>query len=134
MIARVQTSEGVFTVDVDEEEVLELDADARVDVPPAPPTGLPRVVAAAAAGSTVVAVVAAKPPLLVSHDAGATWSESGRGLPPGFAVAIDDDDPDVVLYAARNRLYLSRDGGRFWYPLPVELPEIEALELVAQSH
>ena len=39
------------------------------------------------------------------------------------------DDPDVVVYATRNRLYLSRDGGRFWHGLALELPEIEALSL-----
>ena len=44
---------------------------------------LPRLVAAAAAGATVFAVVDTKPPLVVSHDAGTTWRESGRGLPPG---------------------------------------------------
>jgi hypothetical protein len=32
-----------------------------------------------------------------------------------------------VLYAARNRLYLSRDGGRFWRGLAPELPAIEAV-------
>jgi photosystem II stability/assembly factor-like uncharacterized protein len=74
-----------------------------------------------------VALVDAKPPLLVSHDAGATWRDSGRGLPPGRAVAIDADDPDLVAYAARNRLYVSRDGGVFWRALGVELPEIERL-------
>jgi photosystem II stability/assembly factor-like uncharacterized protein len=87
------------------------------------------VVDAAAAGSTVIAVVDAKPPLMVSHDAGRTWRDSGRGLPTGRAVAISADDPDVVLYAARNRLYLSRDGGRFWSSLAIELPEIQGLSL-----
>src|SRR5439155_603953 len=75
-----------------------------------PTLSLPRVVAAAEAGSTIVAVVDTKPPLVVSHDAGRTWRESGRGLPAGRAVAIAPDDPDVVLYAARNRLYLSPAG------------------------
>ena len=65
--------------------------------------------------------------MLVSHDGGRTWRDSGRGLPPGRAVAISDDDPDLVVYAARNRMYVSRDGGRFWSSLPVELPEIEGL-------
>src|SRR3712207_7216241 len=51
---------------------------------------------------------------LVSHDAGTTWHESGRGLPPGRAVAVSRDDPDVVVFASRNRLFLSRNGGRFW--------------------
>ena len=126
MIVRVQTVDGVVDVDLDEEEVLGLDPDERLEPRPAVPLSLPRVVAAAEAGSTVVAVVDTKPPLLVSHDAGRTWRDSGRGLPPGRAVAIADD-PDVVVYATRNRLYLSRDGGRFWHGLAVELPEIEAL-------
>ncbi len=53
----------------------------------------------------------------------------GRRPPAGRAVAIGEDDPDLVLYAARNRLYLSTDGGLFWRALVIELPEIEALEL-----
>ena len=77
----------------------------------------------------MIAVVDAKPPLMVSYDAGRTWRDAGRGLPPGRAVAISADDPDAVLYAARNRLYLSRDGGRFWRGLALELPEIQGLSL-----
>ena len=77
----------------------------------------------------MVAVVDAKPPLLVSHDAGTTWRDSGRGLPALQTVAIDDFDPDIVVVATRNRLYLSRDGGLFWTALAVELPEINALAL-----
>ena len=91
---------------------------------------LPRVVAAASCGSTVVAVVDRRPPLAVSHDAGRTWRESGGGLPAGAAVAIDEDNPDRILYAARNRLYVSEDGGRFWRALPPELPAIEAVAFV----
>ena len=96
---------------------------ASLDPDPQPQTGLPRVVAAAAGGSTVVAAVDAKPPLLVSHDAGRTWRESGRGLPVGSAVAVAVSDPDLLLFAARERLFLSRDGGRFWHVLALELPE-----------
>ena len=62
--------------------------------------------------------------MLVSHDAGTTWRESGRGLPAGRAVAVADEDPDLIVYAARNRLYVSRNGGVFWTALAVELPEI----------
>ena len=47
-------------------------------------------------------------------NAGSTWREAGGGLPPGFAIAIDDDNPDVMLFAGRNRLYLSENGGTFW--------------------
>lgn len=127
MIAQVQTAGGLALVDLDDETVIALDETETMEPPPALTLSLPLVVAAAAAGSTVVAVVDTKPPLVVSHDGGRTWRESGRGLPPGRAVAIAPDDPDVVLYAARNRLYLSRDGGRFWRGLSVELPEIEAV-------
>ena len=129
MIASVRTVDGVALVDLDEESLVALDPDADLE-PVAPPAlSLPRLVAAAATGSTVVAVVDAKPPLAVSHDAGRTWRDSGRGLPPGRAVALSEEDPDLVLYATRNRLYLSRDGGRFWHGLALELPEIEAVAL-----
>jgi hypothetical protein len=120
--AVARTADGVFVVDLDTEELLDLQA----EVPDSerPPVELPRVVAAAASGSTVVAVVDRRPPLAVSHDAGRTWHESGGGLPAGFAVAIDEDNPDRILYAARNRLYVSEDGGRFWRGLAPELPAI----------
>jgi hypothetical protein len=123
----VATVAGSFTVDLETDEVEPWDGD--VSAPPAPPLNLPRVVAAGAAGSTVVVVVDAKPPLLISHDTGSTWRESGRGLPPGRAIAISDDDPDLLVYAARNLLYVSRNGGVFWTALALELPEIERLEL-----
>jgi hypothetical protein len=124
--ALVQTADGVFEVDLEEELVLGLDADARLETD-SPKVALPRVLATAACGSTVVAVVDRRPPLAVSHDAGVTWREAGGGLPAGRAVAIDEDNPDVVLYAARNRLYLSTDGARFWRALTPELPEIQAV-------
>jgi hypothetical protein len=119
----VSTEAGPFEVDLDEETV-EPWTHAVPARPADPALNLPRVVAAAATGSTVVAVVDAKPPLLVSHDAGSTWRESGRGLPSGQAVSISESDPDTVVYAARNRLYVSRDGGLFWAALAVELPMI----------
>jgi hypothetical protein len=75
----------------------------------------------------VVAVVDRRPPLAISNDAGRTWHEAGGGLPAGFAIAIDEDNPDVMLYAGRNRLYLSENGGIFWRALVPELPEIQAL-------
>ncbi|HZQ66093.1 MAG TPA: hypothetical protein VFA66_12805 [Gaiellaceae bacterium] len=129
MIAHVQTADGLAVVDLDEEAVLEIDATRSIETGAQPSVSLPRLVAAARSGSTVVAVVDTKPPLVVSHDGGLTWRESGRGLPAGRAVGVSADDPDLVLYAARNRLYLSRDGGRFWTGLALELPEIEAVSL-----
>jgi hypothetical protein len=121
----ISTAGGALSVDLDTDEVEPWDEP--VEPAPAPALNLPRVLGAAAAGATVIAVVAARPPLLVSYDAGSTWRESGRGLPPGRAVALSPDDPDLIVYAARNRLYLSRNGGVFWSSLAVELPEIEAL-------
>jgi hypothetical protein len=129
MIAHVRTTDGLAIVDLEEEVVVGLDPSGALEQPEPPVLALPRVVAAARVGPTIVAVVDAKPPIVVSHDAGRTWRDSGRGLPAGRAVAISPDNPDVVLYAARNRLYLSRDGGRFWSSLAIELPEIEAVAL-----
>jgi hypothetical protein len=126
VIALVATVDGAFAVDLEDGTVLR--ADAFVPAPE-PVLNLPRLVFAASAGATVVAVVATKPPLLVSHDAGATWRASGRGLPPGRAIAIAEDDPDTMLFAARNRLYLSRDGGVFWTAVAGDLPEITAVSL-----
>ena len=127
MIALVCTLDGTFAVDLDADEVVPW-AGSPVSTEELV-LNLPRLVASAAVGATVVALVDAKPPLLVSHDAGSTWRASGHGLPPGRAVALAETNPDVVVYAARNRLYLSRDGGRFWAALTVELPEIESIEL-----
>jgi hypothetical protein len=125
--ASVLTVDGVFLVDLEDGTALGPSADGDFDPPPAPAgrPSLPRLVAVSGAGSTVCAVVDAKPPLLVSHDAGATWRDSGRGLPAGHAVAVSTEDPDRILFAARNRLYVSTDGGRFWRSLEVELPDIE---------
>src|SRR5204863_9178040 len=86
----------------------------------------PRVAAAARSGATAAGVVARRPPLAISRDGGATWSGAGGGLPAGFAIAIAEDEPDRMLYAARNRLYLSTDGGVFWRSLAFELPDIVA--------
>lgn len=129
MRAFVRTVDGVFEVDLDEELVLGSSL-AEVELEPVAVT-LPLVIAAAASGSTVIAVLDRRPPLAVSNDAGRTWREAGGGLPPGRAIAIADDDPDYVVYAARNRLYLSTNGGTFWRSLAPELPEIEAVSLTA---
>ena len=124
MIALVRTVLGAVAVDLEDELVLGA-TDAEV-VPETVELELPRLVGASACGALVIALLDRRPPLLVSSDAGSTWREAGGGLPAGFAVAIDQANPDRVLYAARNRLYLSLDGGRFWRSLAPELPDIEA--------
>ena len=124
MNAAVETAEGVYTVDAESEQVVDFVAGAELSEPERPRVELPLLVTAAAEGSTVVAVLDRRPPLAVSHDAGRTWREAGGGLPPGRALAIGDGDPDRILYATANRLYVSRDGGRFWGALEPELPEI----------
>ena len=125
MIAAVETVDGVLLVDVEEEAVL--GPGSELPSADAPRVDLPRVIATAGAGATIVAVVERRPPLAVSNDAGATWREAGGGLPAGFAVAVAEDDPDRILYAARNRLYVSTNGGVFWRALAPELPDISAV-------
>ena len=126
MQALVQTPLGVATVDLEDDQVVELDEGATLELSTIE-TGLPRVVQADRQGSTVVAVVDRRPPLLVSGDAGTTWREAGGGLPAGRAVAVSPDHPDLVLYAGESRLFLSTDGGRFWRALATELPDITAV-------
>ncbi len=125
MEALVATALGSVRVDLETG-----DAELVDDDPPSPAAvalSLPLVVAAAQVGSRIVAVVGRRPPLVLSDDAGQTWRESGGGLPAGAAVAVDEDDPDVLLFASESRLYLSLDGGRFWHSLPTELIGISAV-------
>ena len=127
MRAAVETAQGVAIVDLEEEEVVEVDEDATVEARDVS-VELPLVVTADQSGPLIVAVVARRPPLVISRDAGSTWREAGHGLPPGQAVAISPEHPDLILFASENRLYLSRDGGRFWHPLAIELDDIRAVE------
>ncbi len=118
MIAAVATALGTFAVDLDEEELVD------------EPVETPAPAREAAVGSTRVRIMAYRPPLVVSHDAGITWREAGGGLPEGRAIAIAGENPDLMLYAGRNRLFVSEDGGRFWHALTLELPEIEAVAIL----
>ena len=125
MIAAVETVDGVMLVDVEEEAIL--GAGTTLPGTDAPDVSLPRVVAAARAGATIAVIVDRRPPLAISRDGGATWQEAGGGLPVGFAIAIGEDDPDRMLYAARNRLYVSINGGVFWRAVGLELSDIVAV-------
>jgi hypothetical protein len=112
---------------VEDDGLVGRDADGRVDRERrpglAPAWAAGQLVDADAAGSTIVLALDRKPPLLISRDAGQTWTEHGSGLPAGRAVALGEN-PDDVIYAGRNRLYVSRNGGVFWRALAIELPEI----------
>jgi photosystem II stability/assembly factor-like uncharacterized protein len=119
-----ETPAGVYSLDADDDRVVDFVPGAALDPPTAPKVALPLVVAAAAEGSTVVAVVRRRPPLVVSNDAGRTWREAGSGLPAGTAVAIADGEPDRIAFATASRVYVSTDGGRFWRGLAAELDEI----------
>jgi hypothetical protein len=131
MRAEIGCDDGVYVVEIgseaEEDELLEHEESAAVER--TRPLGLtPRWATGQAldidaAGSTIVLLLDRRPPLMVSHDSGTSWSERGSGLPVGRAVALGES-PDDVLFAARNRVYVSRNGGVFWRALAVELPEI----------
>ena len=125
MDALVATALGSVRVDLDGGDAVLVD-----DEPPEPSAvqlSLPLVVAAHQVGARIAAVVERRPPLLLSDDAGLTWREAGGGLPAGAAIVIDEDDPDLLLYASDARLYVSEDGGLFWHSLPTELIGITAV-------
>jgi hypothetical protein len=131
MRVAVGCDDGLYTVeigpDVDGDELVEREEGAAVerarplDLVPTWATG--QALDVDAAGSTIVLLVERRPPLLVSHDTGSTWTQRGSGLPAGRAVAIGES-PDDMLFAGRNRIFISRDGGVFWRAVTIELPEI----------
>jgi hypothetical protein len=127
VIAVAGSEDGLYLVDLDDEQIVGHEPGGAVErerpLHLAPPWAAKRVLDVDAVGSSIVLLLDRRPPLLVSHDGGTTWSERGGGLPPGRAVALAEN-PDEVLYAARNRLYVSTNGGVFWRALAVELPEI----------
>jgi hypothetical protein len=127
--ALVACSLGTAVVDLEDEDVLGI-SDEPLDPVLEPVVDLPLVVAAAASGSTVVAIVDRRPPLVVSNDGGTTWREAGAGLGRGVALAISPEHPDLILFATSERLHVSRDGGRFWAALEIELPEITAVAVL----
>ena len=122
----VQTADAVLTIDADE-GVVEIEADGQLELPPDVSVSLPGVRACVGSGSTLVALVDRRPPLVISHDAGVTWHEAGGGLPKGRAIAIDEDNPDSILFAAKHRVWHSTNGGRFWESLALDLAEVEAV-------
>jgi hypothetical protein len=134
MRAEIGCDDGLYAVEIGEgaedDELLEHDEGAVVErtrpLDLTPPWAAGQVLDIDCVGSTIVLLLDRRPPLMVSNDSGSTWSERGAGLPTGRALALGES-PDNVLYAARNRVYVSRDGGVFWRAVAVELPEIRDL-------
>ena len=126
MKAAIESELGVIVFDLDDEEIVAVDEGGTLEREEVE-LELPLVVAASRSGSTIAAVVDRRPPLVVSHDAGTTWHEAGAGLPAGRAVAVSPEHPDLVLFASEHRVHLSRDGGRFWESLPLELTDVRAV-------
>ena len=125
MQAHAATALGTVLLDLESGDAVLVDDDPPVAAHAE--VSLPLLVAADQVGARIAAVVARRPPLVLSDDAGQTWREAGGGLPAGTAIAIDPDDPDLLLYASESRLFLSEDGGRFWRALGPELIGITAL-------
>jgi len=131
MRAEIGCDDGVYTVEIgaeaEEDELLEREEGAVVErtrpLDLTPPFAAGQALDVDASGSTIVLLVDRRPPLLISRDSGTTWSERGSGLPAGRAIALGNN-PDDVLFAARNRVYVSRDGGIFWRAVGIEVPEI----------
>jgi hypothetical protein len=131
MRAEIGCDDGVYAVEIgdgaEDDELLERDEGVAVErtrpLDLTPPWAAGQTLDIDAAGSTIVLLLDRRPPLMISRDGGSTWSERGAGLSAGRAVALGES-PDDMLYAARNRVYVSRDGGIFWRSVAVELPEI----------
>lgn len=131
MRALVGCADGLYTVAVGDgaepdelvarEEGEALGRERRLDL--VPPWAAGQSLDVDALGATIVLLLDRRPPLMISHDGGATWRERGAGLPAGRAVAFGET-PDDMLFAGRNRVFVSRSGGIFWRALTVELPEI----------
>jgi photosystem II stability/assembly factor-like uncharacterized protein len=65
------------------------------------------------------------PRAYVTHDAGKSWREIGRGLPEGAYVKVVREDPahPGLLYAGTSRgVHVSFDDGRRWQSLQLNLP------------
>ena len=128
----VECSDDLFVVEIavdrEGDHITSSEADGTLPERPRPVELVPswamsRLIDVDSSGSTIAVLLDRRPPLLVSHDRGSTWTERGGGLARGRALALAEN-PDQMVLAARNRLYISTDGGLFWRSLGVELPEI----------
>jgi photosystem II stability/assembly factor-like uncharacterized protein len=77
----------------------------------------------AASGDAVVGISAHDGRLLRSEDAGETWTD--LGTPPLFDIALDPNDPEVLIGTTEEGPVRSTDGGRTIAPL--DSPSLLAL-------
>ena len=82
---------------------------------------------------TVYVYVAAEgAPLYKSIDGGGNWRQIGAGLPaarPADTTCLHPQDPSIVFYGRDtgenvSRIFVSRDAGETWRPLPGKFPKI----------
>jgi photosystem II stability/assembly factor-like uncharacterized protein len=76
------------------------------------------------------------PRAYVTHDAGKSWREIGRGLPEGAYVKVVREDPahPGLLYAGTSRgVHVSFDDGRRWQSLQLDLPTTGVNDLLVHE-
>ena len=76
------------------------------------------------------------PRAYVTHDAGNSWREIGRGLPAGAYVKVVREDPKQagLLYAGTSRgVHVSFDDGEHWQSLQLDLPTTGVNDLLVHE-
>ncbi|MGD8573310.1 MAG: hypothetical protein PVJ40_00030 [Gammaproteobacteria bacterium] len=84
------------------------------------------------------------PCIFVTHDGGAHWSEIDRGIAAGAYVHVVRADPvkkGLLFAGTETGVYLSRDDGRHWQSLQLNLPttsvrdmQVHGRDLVVATH
>jgi photosystem II stability/assembly factor-like uncharacterized protein len=76
------------------------------------------------------------PHILRTKDAGATWVEITRGLPPGGVVNTIREDPSrrgLLFAGTEQAVFMSFDDGDSWMPLRLNMPATSIRDLVVKG-